>query len=150
VSAWVPPRQVWLPPSRRAAFSARRNYQRKKVPRYREERLVECLQACDRELGRPPMVRGYIVWREDKLVGGPGKRARTTDIPHHRTFYGHYDSWDDALAAGLDGSYAIHVSTTTYSSLKSTARNKGADRGPSWRPAQTRRAARLRRGARPG
>ena len=104
-----------VPPS---AIKRRRNYRRKIIHRYSEERLVECLQACARVFQRVPMVRDYSSWREDLLAGRPGSRPAAGDIPHHRTYYERYGSWAQALdAAGLDPRLGARTETRSYSAL---------------------------------
>jgi len=96
----------------------RRARTQKIVHRYTEARLAECLRACAADLGRVPMVRDFVVWREELIAGRPGRRATATDVPHHRTYYGRYHGWDAALAAaGLDGHRQSRTERQEYTDL---------------------------------
>lgn len=106
----------YLPAVAPSGIQRRRNYGRKVVHRYSRERLAECLRACARDIGRTPMVRDYAVWREELLAGKPGRRRGPTDIPHHRTYYERFRSWDAALlAAALPVGRPARTQTTAYS-----------------------------------
>jgi hypothetical protein len=101
-----------IPPS---GIERRRRYQRRVVHRYTDERLVQCLRACEGAIGRIPMVRDYAVWREDVVSGHSGSRPVVADVPHYRTIYERFGDWSAALAAaGMDGRRACRTSTTTY------------------------------------
>lgn len=64
------------------------------------------------------MVRDQVVWREELLSGRPGRRAGIIDIPHYRTYQGHYGSWGAALeAAGLDACESTRTQMLRYSPL---------------------------------
>jgi hypothetical protein len=90
----------------------RRTYTRKRVHRYKSGHLHACLRACKDDLGRIPMVRDYVAWREDQLDGQPGRRGPEPEIPHHRTFYNRFGSWAAALeSAGMDGTRAARTSS---------------------------------------
>ena len=103
-----------LPPSRQRA----RDPLRRVIYRYSDERLIESLRACARDLGRIPMVRDYQTWRADHLAGRPGKRLPQADIPDRRTLHNRYGSWPKALAAaGLDPEGAARYTTTAYTEL---------------------------------
>lgn len=80
---------------------------KKRVGRYPDDRLLECLRACAAEIGFAPTVVAYSVWREVRLGGGSGRRAPGSDIPHFRTIADRFGGWGNALeAAGLDPSAA--------------------------------------------
>jgi hypothetical protein len=97
----------------------RQTYQRRQVHRYSDERLIECLQACAREIGRIPMVRDYQGWRAAILSGTPGRRRPAlSDVPDRRTIHNRYGSWPNGLAAaGLSPDESARVTTTTYTPL---------------------------------
>ena len=80
----------------------RRQRRRKRPAVYPKQRLLECLRACARDLGRTPSMYDYCEWREDRLPGRPGDRPLGSDIPHSQTITYHYGTWPAALeAAGL-------------------------------------------------
>lgn len=107
---------AYLPAVAPSGIQRRRSYRRKVIHRYSPERLVECLCACTRDIGRTPMVRDYAVWREELLAGKPGRRRGGTDVPHHRTYYERFGCWDAALqAAGLPAKRRARTQTTAYS-----------------------------------
>jgi hypothetical protein len=102
-----------VPPSR-----TRRQAYRQSIYRYSDERLVEALRACTRELRRLPKVRDYQAWRADRLAGRPGKRLPLADIPDRRTLHNRYGSWSNALAAaGLNPAEHARTTVTHYSEL---------------------------------
>ena len=55
----------------------RRAFRPKRIGKYPRERLIECLRACARELGRAPTFRDYQVWRDEAV-----KRARGSGYPN--------------------------------------------------------------------
>lgn len=109
-----------IPTAPPSAFALRRARQvRVRVHRYSDQRLRECLQACARDLGRPPMVRDYIAWREHLLSLPRNTHAPGHDIPHYRTYYDHYGSWSIALAdADLPSTRRARTELTTYTALR--------------------------------
>jgi hypothetical protein len=89
-----------------------------RVARYSDERLVESLQACARDLGWSPSVIEYIAWRDSRIGGGPGRRALGTDIPHWRTIQKRFGSWlAGRTAAGLAACSRERAGERRYSSL---------------------------------
>lgn len=107
-----------IPSVHPSAYQRRVIYERQVVHRYSNQRLSECLLACARDLGRVPMVRDYVAWREDALDKPGPKRTGRSDVPHHRTYYERFGSWDGALdAAGLPAARRHRTETTTYSDL---------------------------------
>lgn len=110
-----------VPDAPASAYLQRVDYLRKQPHRYRKKRLAECLRACARDLDRTPMVRDYIAWRENA-------RSDTTcdrdSIPHYRTFYNHFGSWEAALKhAGLPHERRKRTATTKFAAV-SAARGK--------------------------
>jgi hypothetical protein len=107
-----------IPAAHPSAFQRRRDYQRKKVHRYSDQRLRDCLNACARDLGRIPMVRDQVAWREELLRRPATRRTGRNDIPHWRTYYERYGDWSIALAdAGLSPVRAERTETTDYTDL---------------------------------
>jgi len=88
------------------------------VPGYPSTRMIECLQACARDLGRPPAMREYTVWRDDMLDGRRGARPPGSDIPHANTIMRRYGGWLPALVeAGFDAALCTRRETRSFSNV---------------------------------
>jgi hypothetical protein len=84
------------------SLNARAAYRPLKMPRYSNERIVQCLRACASDLGRIPTVRDFLVWRDGRTGRSSGGRVFGVDIPHFRTIYERFGNWPSACkAAGI-------------------------------------------------
>lgn len=105
-------------PARPDELRRRRAHIRLRIGRYTDDRLIQCLRAAARELGRSPKVMEYAAWRRTLLNRQAVSHLRERDIPHHRTFYIHFESWPAALrAAGLAPRTAEHPPDGGWSQL---------------------------------